>query len=551
MPDIAQKDTLPDMTLETDSELRAWRTSVLNVLLTVVSVAATPAIVTPIIQATHNPEQWSAVLIFTIGYLFVIALAVFRHLDPRLRAWGLLIVGYVVGAMAFARGGLVGDGPMYFLALPMLAMILVGVRSGLIMTVISVFTFAAFAFAAQAGWLVKWLIRLDNSLALADWASKGTTFAMLLVALVVLQWFFSRFQTQTLQASRKRATELSQAQSLLQERAEELSRRAQRFEAIARISRDTLALLEPEEMLQRTAESIKEQFDFEAVAVYLADEPGGEIGLRAIVGASPEQLEAVTQTILSGAAHVVQPTAEKVEGGLGRLVLPLKIRAQVVGALAVQTRGHAAFSVEDTAALQILADQIATAIENTRLFSESQASLKELNALHRQYTAGAWAKYVQSQPEAMRYSYGSLKCSVATWQAACKQARVSGEAVAFTGDAGAGGATRSLAVPIVLRGLSLGVLGFHRPAGAGAWQPEEIAMVGMIADRLALAVENIRLLEDTQRRARQEQLVGEVTTRIRVPLDMDTILQTAVRELSQAMGAGRVSVYLAPEEKAD
>jgi len=557
MPDIAQQDTLPDVTSETDSELQVWRTGVLNVLLTVVSVAAVPPIALVISNAVRKPQQWPAAAVFMVIYLFVVVLAVFRHLDPRLRAWGLLIVGYAAGALAFARGGLVGDGPMYFLALPLLAMILIGVRSGLIMTAISLLTFAAFAFAAHIGWLVRWLIRLDNSLELTDWASKGTVFAMLLVALVVLQWFFSRFQTQTLQASRERATELSQTRALLQDRVEELSRRAQRFEAIARISRDTLALLEPEEMLRRTTESIKEQFGFDTVAIYLAGESDGEIGLRAIAGATPEagaaleQLEAVTQTILSGALRVTQSAAEKAEGDLGRLVLPLRIRGQTSGALAVQTREHAAFSAEDTAALQMLADQIATAIENVRLFSESQTSLRELNALHRQYAAGAWEEYVQSQPEAMRYSHGSLECSVATWQAACEQARASGAAVAFTGDAGAGGATRSLAVPVILRGLSLGVLGFHRPAGAGAWQPEEIAMVGMIADRLALAVENIRLLEDTQRRARQEQLVGEVTTRIRVPMDMDTILQTAVRELGQAMGAGRVSFYLASEEKAD
>jgi GAF domain-containing protein len=502
------------------------------------------------------------VSIFVVGYLFVLALAVFRHLDPRPRAWGLLIIGYVVGVLSFARGGLAGDGGLYLLALPMLAMILIGARSGLIMTALSLLTFAAFGVAAHLGWLANWLIILDNPLTPAAWLDEGINFAMLLVALVVLQWFFSRFQTRTLQASRERATELSQAHVLLQERAEELSRRAQRFEAIARISRDTTALLEPEEMLQRTAESIKEQFGFDAVAVYLADEPGGELSLRVTAGATPpvlsgaegaagarlEQLEAVTQTILSSAAYVVQPSAEKAEGGLGRLVLPLRIRDQTIGALAVQTRVHAAFSAEDTAALQMLADQTATAIENARLFSESQASLRELNALYRQYMAGAWEEYVQSQPEAMHYSYGSLTCSVATWQAACEQARASGKAVAFMGDAGDGGATRSLAVPVVLRGLSLGVLGFHRPAGAGAWQPEEIAMVGMIADRLALAVENIRLLENTQRRAEREQLVGRMTTRFTRSLDMEAVLRTAVRELGQLPQVAEVSVHVISPE---
>jgi GAF domain-containing protein len=103
-----------------------------------------------------------------------------------------------------------------------------------------------------------------------------------------------------------------------------------------------------------------------------------------------------------------------------------------------------------------------------------------------------------------------------------------------------------LAVPVSLRGLTVGVLGFHRPVEAGAWRPEEIAMVRMVADRLALALENIRLLEEAQRRAHEEHLLGEVTARIRAPMDVDAILQTAVRELGQAIGVDRVSVYLAP-----
>jgi len=130
------------------------------------------------------------------------------------------------------------------------------------------------------------------------------------------------------------------------------------------------------------------------------------------------------------------------------------------------------------------------------------------------------------------------------WQAVCEQARTSGEAVTFTGDDGGEDAVRSLAVPVSLRGLPIGVLGFHRPAGAGAWQPEEIAMVRMVADRLALAVENIRLLEDAQRRATRERLVGEITASVRASVDVDTILQTTVRELGRALGTDRAFVQL-------
>ncbi len=552
MQDVTQKDTPTDVTLEIASELDAWRTRVLNILLTVVSIAAAPAIALIINKAAHNPEQWPAALIFAAVYLFIVALAFFRRLDPRLRAWGVLIVGYAVGVLAFARGGLAGDAPMYLLALPVIAMLLVGVRSGLVMAILSLLTFTTFAITAHLGYLANWLIMLDNPLTLSEWADKGTDFAMILAVLVALLWLFNHSQTRALHTSREREIELGQAHALLQKRAEELDRHARQFEAIVRVSRDTTALLEPEEMLQHTTESIKEQFGFNTVAVYLADEAGGEINLRAIAGATPEagarpgQLETVAQAMRSGESHIIQPSAEETWPGLGRLVLPLRVRDQAIGALAVQTREHAAFGDEDIAILQMMADQIAIAIENTHLFSETQASLRELDALYRQYAAESWRRYTRARPETMRYSYGSVTCPAQTWQAAREQARASGEAVTFTGGNGSEGAIQSLAVPVSLRGLTVGVLGFHRPVEAGAWRPEEIAMVRMVADRLALALENIRLLEEAQRRAHEEHLLGEVTARIRAPMDVDAILQTAVRELGQAIGVDRVSVYLAP-----
>ncbi len=578
MQGITQKEAPTDVTLEIVSELRDWRTRALNVLLTVVSIAAAPAIMLTIVQATRSPEYWLSTLAFSAVYLFLVALTLLRRLDPRLRSWGVLVVGYVVGALAFARGGLAGSGSVYMLALPVLAAILVGVRPAIVAAILSLLTFAAFAVTAHLGWMKAWLIHVDNPLALADWLYEGATFAMLLAVVVVLQWLFSRSQTRAMQISRKKATELDKAHVLLQERADELDRRARQFEAIVRVSHDTTALFEQEEMLQRTTRSIKEQFGFDTVIVYLTDKPGGEISLRAVAGpvlpapsvvegstvegatpeagACPVQLETVIQTIRSGAPRIIQTSAqtsaEKTQPGPGGLVLPLQVRDQVIGALEVQTGERAAFSDEDIAILQTMADQIAIAIENARLFGEAQASLQELNALYRQYAAEAWRGYVQAKPEAIRYSNGTVTCPAQVWQVAREQARTSGEAVVFVGDDdGEGeGAIQSLAVPVSLRGLPIGVLGFHRPAGAGAWQPEEIAMVRMVADRLALAVENIRLLEDAQQRAHEEHLLGEITASIRASMDVDTILQTAVRGLGQAIGVDRVSVYLAPEEEA-
>jgi len=447
--------------------------------------------------------------------------------------------------------------------LPVLATILIGARSGLVMTILSLLTFFAFAVTAHLGWMANWLIIPDNPLTLAGWVSKGTTFAMLLVALMVLQWLFSRSQARTLRTSTERATELGQAHALLQERAEELDRRAGQLAALNRIGRQVASILDRQELLQYAVDAVREDLGYLQAAVLLVDEEANALYVTAatdnfwrvipdgyrqpvgqgLIGTAAE----IGETVLANDAYS-DPRAY----GVGEwfspssLSVPIKTGERVVGVLEVEGDVPNAFDDNDRVGLEVLADQIAIAIENARLFGEAQASLRELDALYRQYAAEAWEQYTQTRPEAIRYSHGSLMESSQAWQTAREQVRASGEEVIFTGGDGGEGTVQSLAMPVSLRGLPIGVLGFHRPTGAGAWQPEEIAIVRMIADRLALAVENVRLLEDAQRRAHEEHLLGEITARIRVPMDVDTILQTAVRELGQAIGVDRVSVYLEP-----
>ena len=90
----------------------------------------------------------------------------------------------------------------------------------------------------------------------------------------------------------------------------------------------------------------------------------------------------------------------------------------------------------------------------------------------------------------------------------------------------------------------LGALGVHETDGQRAWTQDEIALVEAVADQMALAIENARLLDETQQRAEREQALSEVTTRFTRSLDIDTLLQTAVRELGQLLQADEISVYL-------
>jgi GAF domain-containing protein len=101
-----------------------------------------------------------------------------------------------------------------------------------------------------------------------------------------------------------------------------------------------------------------------------------------------------------------------------------------------------------------------------------------------------------------------------------------------------------LAVPLKLREQVIGTLSLHETRRRRPWTTEEIALAETIAEQVALTIENLRLMDEAQRRATRERLVGEVTAHVRESLDMNTILQIAANEIGSAMGLAAVDVQL-------
>jgi GAF domain-containing protein len=116
------------------------------------------------------------------------------------------------------------------------------------------------------------------------------------------------------------------------------------------------------------------------------------------------------------------------------------------------------------------------------------------------------------------------------------QASQSGQTVQDTSD--------SVAIPLKVRNQVVGVIRLRKPTNAAEWTPEEVSLMETLTEQLGLAIESARLYQDTQRRATQEKLIGEVTGRMRETLDLETVLQTAVHEMRQALGIAEVEVRL-------
>jgi GAF domain-containing protein len=211
----------------------------------------------------------------------------------------------------------------------------------------------------------------------------------------------------------------------------------------------------------------------------------------------------------------------------------------------VQSEKPSAFNEEDIAVLNTMADQVAIAIENARLFSETRDTLTELQTLHGQYLEQQWSRTViEAGKGGYQYAHGRLEPLPAQAAAHLWSNLAGGEpaVVDMPADDAGGSSSSNLVAPILVRGQVIGVYNLGEPEQPGGWKKEDIEFVKSVADQVGLALENARLLEQTQKRAEREHLVAEITGKMRSSNDPKEILETAKRELLQALGAKRADI---------
>jgi len=193
--------------------------------------------------------------------------------------------------------------------------------------------------------------------------------------------------------------------------------------------------------------------------------------------------------------------------------------------------------------LQTLADQVAVAISNAQLYQQAQASLEAERRAYGELSAKAWREMASLRPGLRRrYDPHGVLTDGGQWREEMKRAVA--EARPVTAAAGGGAVSPGMAVPVKVRGQVIGVLDAVKPAGTGEWTDEERALLETLTDQLGVALDSARLYQETERRAAQERLVGEVTARMRQTLDVDAVLQTAVREIGESLGLYDLAIRL-------
>jgi hypothetical protein len=136
---------------EPESVLRNWRIRILNGVLLVVAAVSVPAYVVMLSNAVSRADLRPFALVFSIIEVLLLAVVVFRRINFRIRVFGLLLFGYAATIVNLGISGLRGAGPLYLLVIPILALILMGRRAGILATAFSLLIAALAAMMFELG----------------------------------------------------------------------------------------------------------------------------------------------------------------------------------------------------------------------------------------------------------------------------------------------------------------------------------------------------------------------------------------------------------------
>ncbi len=566
-----------------EATIREQRTKILNRLLLLVFGAATLVVFSLVIFSYDDPGRWLDYLPYFGAWAVLLVITFARRLDPLWRTMGLAILAYAVGVSSLYLDGPLGAGWLYLLLAPLLISILVGQRAGIYAALGSFGVYLIFAVVHYLGWLTP-----ADELKYESWTwttvllNMSGTFGLILAAATMIQWMFNASLTTFLREAEEKHAEVVRSREALRERAEELTaanvalrERSLQLETASQVSQAASSELDPDELMQHVVDLIRERFGLYYVGLFLVGETGAGNGadasqrglvLKAGTGVAGRWMlaqgygveigddSAVGQCTARGQAQItprmdgegVGSADELLPQTRSEIALPLRSRGRVLGALDVHSVESEAFSQEDIAVLQTMADQIAVTIDNAHLFAELRKRLQEMEDSQRLYVREQWTDlaprrispfYERARPDAAPLTDAALS---EVDEVALRREMV----VRFGGDEGAGEA--ALVTPITLRGQIIGALGLQETKGRRRWSEDEIALIEAVADQMALAIENVRLLEETRQLAGWEQTLSDMTARFSRSLDTETLLQTAIQELGDLLQVDEVSVHIGP-----
>lgn len=496
-------------------------------------------------------------------FLYLIVLTVtFLRINDNIKAGILVALVYAIAFAGITETGIRGDGRLFMLGAIALASLLFSWRAGWVMLFIGVLTYIAM------GWLIlNGLFTISSKTMDAGtmqvWVSNAASMIMLSILIVngirLSQSEYERSNDRARSFFGELTAERSGLEQRIQERTKVLDKRTSQLQAVADVGKSIASYRNLSELLQRATQLIHDNFGYYHVGIFLLDErkeyavlaaansEGGrrmlekghllKVGETGIVGYVASALTA--RIALDVGADAVFFNNPDLPNTRSEMALPLVASGQILGVLDVQSVEPRAFGEDDISTLQILAEQLAVAIQNANLFSETEKALESARATYGQLSREAWSRMLRSQSK-----IDFLATPPTTVQIQSEETEPAITRAIETGDLILGGDGLTISVPVKIRGQVIGAIRLKKPDIAEAWTQDETNLAISLADQLSGALESARLYRESQQRAARESLVSEISSRINAAATKDSILRETVQELGQAIGNATITFQL-------
>lgn len=521
-------------------------------------------------------KDWPLVIVYSFAYCLLLGMTYFRNVSFFARSNLFTGLFFLIGVVDLLGAGMSGEGRLFMLAFVVMRTLLAVERSwisGIINGFFALLTMSIVGWGMSAGWIKQPPVdTLTNSYHFSEWLNGNMVFLMLSAAIISsLVLLISQAQA-ALKQQAQFTEDIEIARNKLQAEFDqqklEVNRQATELETASALARDISRFTNLDNLLTNAVNLIRDQFGFYHAGLFLLDENQEFAVLRAATGDAGRQMLANNHRLRVGEVGLVGYAVSKGEPRIAQdvyqdtlhyknpilpdtrseIALPLRVAGNMIGALDVQSTAELAFQPDDVKVLQMIADQLAVAINKAQILQQLQQNVEDLEARFMHTAASSWNQFLVSEDQAFSMSLSKssqeLKETVPLTEED-QQAISEKKTVLSAKDTDSENKNTELSVPLMLRNNM--VLGALRVEFEGENVPKQtIEMLENLSNRLALALDRARLMNEIQSTAEQDRLITDVSAKIRSSSNIDNILKTAASEIGRSLGASEVIVQLLP-----
>jgi len=561
-PGLTQRTSSPPASIARGG-LAAAREQAISMLYYVLAVIGTAAYVVVLVGAVLA-GRWTALAITSAAYLWLLAVTLVRSLPLGLRSGTLLAASFGLALSQLLREGLAGDGRLMLLAFLVIASLLTGRRGGLAALILSTATLGLIGWLMSSGRIpLPAGEGAAESASLVAWVISGAVFLLLGgIATLSIAWFVRGIEA-ALGEQGGLIEQVREQQARLEElvaaRTRDLERQSKELATAGEIAKLASTEPDPEGLMSKAIELIRERFDFYHASVFLLDEGKLWAVMAASTGEAGRQLLARGHRLAVGSASIVgwvtsnrmPRVAADVEldpfhfrnpllpGTRSEMAVPVMIGDRLIGALDVQSTQPGAFGEADVRAIEAISAELAIAFENSRLLHQARSGLQGTIQRGDAHWTEPWRKLIGAEESTIVH----LEPREGTGGTGAATSAVADEAIR-SGAPATSEDRKELAVPIQVRGEVVATIVARRTGPGEEWSDDDIAVVQTIAGQAALALEGARQYAEEQRRLAELELVNRVSQAASQLVNLDSLYRIVHSQLGRVMGSADLMIAL-------